>query len=76
MTTARQLLIEGLTDAAGFIAGALAGWGIGAALGWNMFASGYGPQELMAIALVGIGGGLGLKLARALRQRHIQRAKA
>ncbi len=29
MTSTRQLLLEGVTDAAGFLGGALAGYGIG-----------------------------------------------
>ena len=61
------LLIEGLSDATGFIGGALAGYWVGAALGLDIFASGYGGAQIGAIALVGLGGGLGLHLARRWR---------
>lgn len=61
------LLIEGLSDAVGFIGGALAGYGIGLLLGVNPMAEGYGPQALGGIAAVGLGGGLGLHLARRWR---------
>lgn len=65
----RQLLVEGLTDAIGFIGGALAGYWIGILLGWDLFAEGYGGASIGAIVLVGLGGGLGLQLARRWRVR-------
>jgi len=70
MATSQQLLIEGLSDAAGFLAGALLGWGIGALLGWQLFSEGYGASSIAAIALVGLGGGAGLQLARRWRIRR------
>ncbi|WP_156957866.1 hypothetical protein [Paracidovorax oryzae] len=42
--TPRQLLIEGLSDAAGFVGGALAGYGLGMLLGLDIFAQGYGAS--------------------------------
>ena len=36
--TLQKLLIEGLTDAAGFVVGALLGWGLASLIGWNLFA--------------------------------------
>jgi hypothetical protein len=57
-------LIEGLTDAMGFVVGALLGYGIGAALGLDLFAPGYGTGSIVAILLVGLGGGMGLQAAR------------
>ncbi|AVS85927.1 hypothetical protein [Paracidovorax avenae] len=65
--TPRQLLIEGLSDAAGFVGGALAGYGLGGLLGLDIFAQGYGASSLLGIALVGAGGGLGLHGARRWR---------
>ena len=62
-----QLLLEGLADAVGFVAGALAGYGIGLALGLNVFDAGYGNGSIAAIVLVGLGGGIGLHLARRWR---------
>ncbi len=61
------LLFEGLTDAVGFVGGALLGYGVGVVLGLDIFSSGYGPAQLGAIALVGLGGGGGLHLARRWR---------
>ncbi len=60
-------LIEGLTDAIGFVAGALLGFGLGVAFGLNLFAEGYGTGSIIAILLVGMGGGMGLQAARHFR---------
>ncbi len=62
-----KLLLEGLSDAIGFVGGALAGFWIGRLLGWDLFAEGYGGASIGAIVLVGLGGGLGLQLARRWR---------
>ena len=59
--------LEGLTDAIGFVAGALLGFGIGRLTGLDVFAPGYGVAAIGGIVLVGIGGGAGLQLARAWR---------
>jgi len=67
MSAAQRLLLEGLSDAAGFVAGALAGYGAGLLLGLDIFSEGYGAASIAGIALVGIGGGLGLHLARRWR---------
>ncbi len=64
-----KLLLEGLSDAIGFVGGALAGYWIGLLLGWNIFSDGYDYASIGAILLVGIGGGLGLQLARRWRAR-------
>ena len=61
-------LLEGVTDAIGFVAGALAGFGIGQLLGCDVFAEGYGTASIIGIVLVGIGGGAGLQAARAWRR--------
>ncbi len=70
MATPQQLLIEGLSDAAGFLVGALLGWGIGSLLGWQLFSEGYDAGSIAAIALVGLGGGLGLQQGRRWRNRR------
>ena len=57
-------LMEGLTDAIGFVVGALLGFGLGVAFGLDLFAPGYGTGSVIAILLVGIGGGMGLQAAR------------
>ncbi|MBD8051502.1 hypothetical protein [Limnohabitans radicicola] len=67
MSDARQLLLEGLSDAVGFVGGALAGYWIGHFLGWNLFSAGYSGTSIGAIVLVGLGGGGGLQLARRWR---------
>jgi hypothetical protein len=67
-----KLLLEGLSDAIGFIGGALAGYWLGRLLGWDLFAEGYGGASIGAIALVGLGGGLGLQTARRWRSRQSQ----
>ena len=54
----------GLSDAIGFLGGSLAGYWIGKLLGMDIFAPGYGTASTVAILLVGLGGGLGLQLAR------------
>ena len=59
--------MEGLTDAIGFVVGALLGYGVGAAFGLDLFAPGYGTGSIIAIMLVGIGGGMGLQAARHFR---------
>lgn len=61
------LLLEGISDAVGFIGGALLGFWIGQLLGWDLFAQGYGVTSVGAIVLVGLGGGLGLQVARRWR---------
>jgi hypothetical protein len=63
-----KLLIEGLSDAIGFVGGALTGFWIGRVLGFDLFADGYDNASIFAIVLVGLGGGLGLQLARRWRR--------
>lgn len=60
-------LVEGLSDAVGFVGGALIGFWIGRLLGMDIFAEGYGGSAIGGILLCGAGGGLGLQLARRWR---------
>jgi hypothetical protein len=69
MTTPNPLL-EGLSDAVGFVGGALAGYWAGKLLGWNIFSAGYDNASIGAILLVGLGGGAGLHLARFWRDKQ------
>ena len=62
--TAKQLLIQGLSDAAGFLGGAVLGMWLGKALGFPAFAPGYSVESIFGIVLVVVGGGLGVQLAR------------
>ena len=64
------LLIEGLTDAAGFVAGALIGFALARLLGLDPLADGYGNSAIGGILLCGLGGGAGVQVARRLRARH------
>jgi hypothetical protein len=61
------LLIEGLSDAVGFVGGVLLAYGLALLLGLDPMGEGYGAQTLGGILLAGIGGGLGLQLARRWR---------
>ena len=58
------LLVEGLSDAIGFVTGSLLGFGLGHLLGFDIFAPGYGNGTIFGILLIGVGGGGGLQLAR------------
>ncbi len=62
-----KLLLEGLSDAIGFVGGALLGYWAGLLLGLDIFAAGYGNASIGGIVLVGLGGGLGLQLSRRWR---------
>ena len=65
-----SLLLEGISDAIGFVGGALLGFWIGRLLGLDIFAAGYGNASVGGIVLVGLGGGAGLQLARRWRTRN------
>ena len=65
----KSLLVEGLSDAIGFVGGALLGFWIGKLLGLNIFDAGYSNSSIFGIVLVGLGGGLGLQIARRWRNR-------
>jgi len=73
---ARSLLLEGISDAVGFVGGALLGFWAGRLLGWDVFASGYGTDSIGGIVLVGLGGGLGLQLARKWQAQQGERSDA
>jgi hypothetical protein len=61
------LLLEGLTDAIGFIGGVLVAYWIGKLLGFDPLAAGYDGSAIGGIVLAGLGGGIGLQLARKWR---------
>jgi len=76
MADAQRLLLEGVSDAVGFVGGALLGYGAGHLLGFDIFAEGYGASSLIGIALVGLGGGLGLHGARRWRAARQKKPEA
>ncbi len=69
----RKLLLEGLSDAIGFVGGALLGFWLGRLFGLDIFAAGYGNSAIGGIVLVGLGGGLGLQLARRWRRAQAKK---
>jgi hypothetical protein len=64
---AQNPLLEGVSDAVGFVGGALLGFWGGRLLGLDVFAPGYGTASIFGILLVGVGGGLGLQIAKRWR---------
>ena len=62
------LLAEGLTDAAGFLVGVLAAWGLSHLLGFDPLAKDVGTPMIGGVILAGLGGGAGVQLARRLRR--------
>ena len=60
----KHLLAQGLGDAVGFVVGALLGFFAGQLLGCDVFDEGYSVRSMVGIALVGLGGGMGLQAAR------------
>ena len=71
----KKLFLEGLSDAIGFVGGALLGFWLGQMLGWDIFAPGYSNTSIGGILLAGVGGGLGLQLARRLRARSLPKGE-
>lgn len=69
----KPLWIEGVSDAVGFLGGALLGFWLGKLLGLDIFEPGYGNASVGAIVLVGIGGGLGLQSARRWRSTRTKK---
>ena len=69
----KSLLLEGLSDAIGFLGGALLGYTVGRLLGLDIFSDGYGNSALGGIVLVGLGGGIGLQLARRWRRARVEK---
>jgi hypothetical protein len=62
-------LWTGLSDALGFVGGALGGLFLGRAFGLDAFAQGYDTASTVGILMCGLGGGLGLQLTRWARAK-------
>ena len=66
----KNALAEGVVDALGFVAGAMAGGLLARALGFDFLGEeGWGGTSIAGILLVGLGAGLGRALARKLLRR-------
>ncbi|WP_225781312.1 hypothetical protein [Xenophilus sp. Marseille-Q4582] len=66
----RQLMALGISQAVCFFVGALLGRWLGLALGWDAFGpEGYTGRAIAGIALIGLGGGGGVHLARSWYRR-------
>lgn len=62
----------GLADALGFVLGSLAGWKLGAALGYDFIGSrDWGTPQLIGLVLIVAGAGLARMLFRALFRRFL-----
>lgn len=63
----KKAALEGFADAAGFVLGALAGWKLGSALGYDFLnASGWGLPQLTGLLFIVLGCGAGRLLFRKL----------
>jgi predicted lipid-binding transport protein (Tim44 family) len=69
------LLAEGLSDAIGFFVGALVAALLARLIGFDFLEPGYGVRVLIGLLMVGLGGGLGLQLARRWRARRQDKNK-
>lgn len=67
-----RMLKQGLSDAVGFVGGALAGYWLSKFMGWELFAEGYGGTSIMGILAVGLSGGAGLHLARIWQKANLE----
>ena len=66
--TLKQLLFEGLTDFIGFAVGAFLCYWVGTLLGLNMAVAGNTSNAgIIAVVVMLIAGGVGLKIVRRLR---------
>ncbi len=65
-------LWTGVSDAIGFVMGALTGYGVARFFNLDPFAQGYDNKSIIAIVLIGLGGGLGLNVARRWQNRHLK----
>jgi hypothetical protein len=66
--TMKQLLREGLSDAMGFLGGALLCYWLGTLFGFDMAVAGNTSSAgIVSVFFMLLGGGAGLKLARRLR---------
>jgi hypothetical protein len=66
----RDSLLEGVTDALGFVLGGLTGWGLGQMFGFDfMRTPGYGASAMVGLVFIMLGCGGGRWLAQRVRAR-------
>lgn len=63
----KSLLVEGITDAAGVLAGGFAGLVLGKLMGLDINDPNLGNSALVGIALIVLGAAIGLRAARRLK---------
>jgi|GEM_PF-973810 len=68
-----RMLKQGISDAVGFVGGALVGYWLSRFMGWDLFAEGYSSTSIMGILAVGLSGGAGLHLARLWQQANLRK---
>lgn len=66
----KSLLVEGLTDAAGVLAGGFVGLSAGWLLGLDINDPKLGNSALIGIALIVLGAAIGLRAARRFKSRR------
>ena len=66
----KSLLVEGLTDAAGVLAGGFVGLSAGWLMGLDINDPQLGNSALIGIALIVLGAAIGLRAARRLKLRR------
>jgi hypothetical protein len=70
----RDALLEGVTDALGFVLGALAGWWLGQVFGFDFIGiPGYGARALVGLVFIMLGCGAGRWLSRRVRASMTRR---
>lgn len=67
-----RMLKQGVSDAVGFVGGALAGFWLAQLMGWDVFSDGYGGSNILGILAIGLGGGAGLHAARIWQKANIK----
>ncbi len=72
MSQARNALVEGLCDAAGFFFGALLGWWAGRLLGFDVLAPGWGGAQTIGLLLILLGCALGRWASQRAKARLLR----
>jgi len=68
-------LAEGLTDAIGFVGGSLLAYWFARMFGVDPLAAGYGGSVVTGIIIVGVGGVVGVQVARRIRAAQMKEKK-